>query len=61
MNLKITKTYIFQAFPPAKFLWQFENVTRTIRRTDGGTYTCTAFNDIGNVKAESKDDYVKHY
>lgn len=50
-----------QAFPPAKFFWQFENGTRTrsgpslewrspVRRTDGGTYTCTAFNEHGNTK-----------
>jgi len=58
-----------EAFPPAKYFWQFENGTRTrkgpqlefksaIRRTDGGTYTCTAFNDMGNVKAETNLNVV---
>ena len=27
-----------------------------MRRTDGGTYTCTAFNELGNIKGESKSD-----
>lgn len=26
-----------------------------MRRTDGGTYTCTAFNELGNIKGESKE------
>ena len=29
-----------------------------MRRTDGGTYTCTAFNELGNIKGESK--YESH-
>jgi len=29
-----------------------------IRRTDGGTYTCTAYNNLGNIKAESQMQVV---
>ena len=58
-----------KAFPPAKYFWQFENGTRTkngprlefrsaVRRTDGGTYTCTAFNDLGNIKEQSRKESV---
>ena len=53
------------SYPRAKYFWQFENGTRTktgnklafnaaIRRSDGGTYTCTAFNKLGNIKAEGE-------
>ena len=60
-----------QAFPPAKFFWQFENGTRTrsgpdlewrspVRRTDGGTYTCTAFNEHGNTKDTGMETHINN-
>lgn len=64
--LRDSKHEFYQAFPPAKFFWQFENGTRSrkgallrfgsaVRRTDGGAYTCTAFNQLGNAKAQSRN------
>ena len=55
--------FLLKAFPPAKYFWQFENGTQTrngaargfvgsVQRAEGGRYTCTAFNELGNIKAE---------
>ena len=66
----VEQLFFYQAFPPAKYFWQFENGTRTkngpvlefktaVRRSDGGVYTCTAFNEMGNSKAESKNKGIK--
>ena len=60
------QTFFFsKAFPPAKYFWQFENGTQTrngaardfvgsVQRAQGGRYTCTAFNELGNIKAEGE-------
>ena len=55
--------FLLKAYPPAKFFWQFENGTQTrngatrgfvgsVQRAEGGRYTCTAFNELGNIKTE---------
>ena len=67
-ELVFIKLFLFsKAFPPAKFFWQFENGTKTrngaargfvgpVQRAGGGRYTCTAFNELGNIKTEGESE-----